>query len=156
MFRTSLFTILAVTAAVSQNQPGNSHAALPGAPAAIVSDVRIVRDHADAAIEIATTRRVVPTIASRETPPQLIIDLPNARSAMPHKRIDVLQGNILTIRTEEHSAEHASGHAEKPSFLRIVVSFLVPYGYTLETEDNRLIVQLKPPEDPYVLSLIHI
>jgi len=154
MVRTFLFAILAVTAAVSQNHQSNAPVASAMAPTAVVSDVRIVRDHGETAIEIATTRRMVPTIESRDAPPQLVIDLPNARSGMQHRRIDVLQGNILTIRTEEHAAQYVSGpgHAEKPPFLRIVLSFLVPYGYAWNAEENRLTVRLKPPEDPYVAS----
>ncbi len=114
----------------------------------VVTGVRIMRDAAGQAIEISCSHRVVPKIESHDTPPQLVIDLPNARSAMPHKRIDVLQGNILTIRSEEHNSDHPG----KPSFLRIVVSFLVPYGYEWNAGDNRLMVRLKPPEDPYVAS----
>ncbi|HTU42651.1 MAG TPA: AMIN domain-containing protein, partial [Candidatus Aquilonibacter sp.] len=119
---------------------------------AVVTDIRLVHDHAGAAIQIASTRPVVPTIESKDAPPRLIVDLPNTRSGMQHNRIDVLQENILTIRTEERPAEHVSEHQEKAPFLRIVVSFLVPYGYAWEAEGNSVIVRLKPPEDPYVAS----
>jgi hypothetical protein len=146
--RTILFAILAVIVAVSQSQEPNAKTASGGSENPLITGVRIVRDHGDAALEITSTRRIVPTIESRDAPPQLIIDLPNARSAMQHNRIDVLQGDILTIRTEQHAPEHQG----KTPFLRIVVSFLVPYGYTWDAVDNRLMVRLKPPEDPYVAS----
>ncbi|MFY9977806.1 MAG: hypothetical protein WAK22_06220 [Candidatus Sulfotelmatobacter sp.] len=135
-----------------------------GQAMAVVNDVRIVHDHAGAAIQIVSTRPVVPTIESKDAPPRLIIDLPNTRSGMQHNRINVLQENILAIRTEEHPAEHISENTsanisahiserqEKPPILRIVVSFLVPYGYAWEAEGSSVIVRLKPPEDPYVAS----
>ncbi|MGC2710357.1 MAG: hypothetical protein WA252_14605 [Candidatus Sulfotelmatobacter sp.] len=159
---TVLFAVLLGPIAVSQNQ-GRSEAAL-GQAMAVVNDVRIVHDHAGAAIQIVSTRPVVPTIESKDAPPRLIIDLPNTRSGMQHNRINVLQENILAIRTEEHPAEHISENTsanisahiserqEKPPILRIVVSFLVPYGYAWEAEGSSVIVRLKPPEDPYVAS----
>ncbi len=125
---------------------GGSAANPPGVPE--ITGVRIVHDASGDAIEISSTRRIVPKIESRDTPPQIVIDLPNARSSMPHKRIDVLQGNILTIRSEEHAAEQRG----KAPFLRIMVSFLIPYQYEWSAEDNRVMVRLKPPEDPYVAS----
>lgn len=148
MVRTILFTMLAVTVAVSQSQETKAKAGSgqPGNP--VITDVRIVHDHGDSAIQIISTNPVAPTIASRDAPPELMIDLPNASSAMRRKRIDVLQGNILTIRTEQHPPEHPG----KAPFLRIVVDFLVPYRYALDVADNRLLVRLKPPEDPYVAS----
>lgn len=148
LVRIVLCTILVGAAAVSQNVQGNASSAPSQAGNPVVTGVRIVQDHGSPAVEIATTRRVVPAIESRDAPPRVIIDIPNARSAMPRKRIDVLQGNILTIRSDEHAGERPG----KAPFLRIVVSSLVPYGYTWDAQDNRLMVRLKPPEDPYVAS----
>jgi AMIN domain len=147
MVRTIPFAILAVTIAVSQS-PETKAKASGAAEKPVVTDVRILQDHGDEVLAITSTRPIAPAIESREAPPQLLIDLPNARSGMQHKRIDVLQGNILTIRTEQHTSEHPG----KAPFLRIVVSFLVPYSYALDTAGNRLMVRLKPPEDPYVAS----
>ncbi len=148
LVRTVLCSIVAVTMAVSQNAQSNAKPASSEAGTPVITGVRIVQDHGSPAVEIATTRRVAPMIGSRDAPPRLIIDIPNARSGMHQKRIDVLQGNILTIRSEEHAAERPG----KAPFLRIVVSSLVPYGYEWEAQDNRLVVRLKPPEDPYVAS----
>jgi hypothetical protein len=141
-------SLLLAAGANSQTAANKDHAAANDAGMGVVTGVQIVHDADGAAIEISSTGRLVPKIESRDTPPQIIINLPNARSAMPHKRIDVLQGNILTIRSEEH----AVGHRGEAPFLRIVVSFLVPYGYEWSAADNRLMVRLKPPEDPYVAS----
>ncbi len=139
--------LLAETAA-SQSANSTGGAVSNAADMTVITGVRIVHEGANDTIEIDSSRRVEPKIESRDTPPQIVIDLPNARSAMPRKRLDVLQGNILSIRSEEHSGDHQEGSR----FLRIVVSFLVPYGYEWSAEDNRLMVRLKPPEDPYVVS----
>lgn len=144
----AMCSLLLAAGASSQTAANKDHTAANDASMGVVTGVQIVHDADGAAIEISSTGRLVPKIESHDTPPQLVIDLPNARSAMPHKRIDVLQGNVLTIRSEEH----AGGHPGAAPFLRIVVSFLVPYGYEWNAGDNRLIVRLKPPEDPYVAS----
>lgn len=137
-------SLLLVVAASSQSSEGKGGSASNATDAPVIKSVRIVHDAAGYAIEITASQKVLPQVELHDSPPQILIDLPNARSAMPHKRIDVLQGNILTIRSEERQG--------KPPSLRIVVSFLIPYGYEWSTEGNRLMVRLKPPEDPYVAS----
>jgi AMIN domain len=121
----------------SQNPGGNPEAA-------VVTSVRVVHDAGAEAIEILSSHPVVPAIRSVDSPPRIVIDLPNARWGMQRKRLDILQGNILTIRTEPGQ--------KNPSNTRIVVSFLVPYGFTEEQSGNRILVRLKPPEDPYAAS----
>jgi hypothetical protein len=108
--------------------------------AAIVTNVRVVHEHGVLALEILSTHPVAPTIQQMDSPPRLIIDLSNARTGLQHKRIPVLQENILTIRTEQYQIE--------PPVMRIVLDLLVPYGYSWDAAGNRLMVRLKPPEDP--------
>jgi hypothetical protein len=143
-FACAIFSIGLLSAnAISQNEEGSKKTDVSHQEV-VVTGVQVVHDHGAAVIEIDASRPVIPTIQSGDSPPHLIIDLPNARSGMQRQRIDVLRENILTIRTEESQ--------KTPFVLRIVVNFLVPYGYTWEAAGNRLMVRLKPPEDPYVAS----
>jgi AMIN domain len=113
----------------------------PGiAEAAVVTSVRVVHERGVPAIEVVSTHPVIPTIQVLDSPPRLVIDLSNARFGLQRKRIPVLQENILTIRTEQFQRD--------PPVMRIVLDLLVPYGYTWDAVGNRLMVRLKPPEDP--------
>ncbi len=92
------------------------------------------------AVEIVSTHPVVPSIQLLDSPPRLVIDLSNARLGQLHKRIPVLQENILTLRTEQYQKD--------PPITRIVLDLLVPYAYTWDGAGNRLMVRLKPRPRP--------
>lgn len=106
----------------------------------IVNSVRVVHERGVPAIEVLSTHPVVPAIQSLDSPPRLVIELPNARLGLQQKRIPVLQENILTIRAEQYQKD--------PPVIRIVVDLLVPYAHSWDAAGNRLMVRLKPPEDP--------
>ncbi|MGA9545613.1 MAG: AMIN domain-containing protein [Candidatus Sulfotelmatobacter sp.] len=112
----------------------------PNPETAVVSSVRVVHDGGVPAVEIVSTHPVAPSIQLLDSPPRLVIDLSNARLGPLHKRIPVLQENILTLRAEQYQKD--------PPIARIVLDLLVPYAYTWDAAGNRLMVRLKPRPDP--------
>lgn len=112
--------------------------------AAVIRSVRIVHEHGAPVLEVVSSHPVVPKIQSLDSPPRLVIDLPLTELGMTRKRIHVLQENILTIRSEQYQIE--------PPLTRIVLDLLVPYGYSWDAAGNRLMVRLKPPENPNAAS----
>ena len=134
---------LPVTDAWSQHSAADAtrqKATAANSETAIISSVRLVHERGIPAIEIVSTHPLIPSIQPLDSPPRLVIDLSNVRVGLLQKRISVLQENILTIRSEQYQKD--------PPITRIVVDLLVPYRYTWDAAGNRLMVRLKPPEDP--------
>jgi AMIN domain len=108
---------------------------------ATVNSVRVVHEGGIPVVQVISSHPVVPAIQLVDSPPRLVIDLSNTRLGLQHKRIPVLQEDILTIRTEQYRQD--------PPVVRIVVDLLVPYTYTWDVTDNLLAVRLKPSISPH-------
>ena len=86
------------------------------------------------AVEILTTKPVIPAVQTIENPWRLVIDVPNARLNIQKTRVAV-QGNMI-------SSLRANQFQENPPVARIVLDLKAPLTSTWEAAGNRLIVHL--------------
>lgn len=111
-----------------------------GASASVVKSFRIVQEKDGPAVEILSTKPLVPSIQAIDNPPRLVIDLPNARLEAP-QRIRVQADQINTLRGDQFQAN--------PPVARIVLDLEAHRSYTWDAAGNRLVVHLgKNPSAP--------
>ncbi len=108
---------------------------------AAIKSFRIIQEKDGSAVEILSTRPLVPAIRAIGNPDRLVIDLPNARLDTPEKRI--------SVQTDQISGLRADQFRQNPPVARLVVDLLAPRAFTWEAAGNRLVVHLgRNPNDP--------
>ena len=101
---------------------------------AAIKSFRIVQEKDGPAVEILSTKPLVPSIQAISDPARLVIDLPNARLDTQQKKISVQADQISAIRADQFQ--------QNPPVTRVVVDLLAPRAYTWDAAGNRLVVHL--------------
>jgi hypothetical protein len=105
---------------------------------AAVKSFRLVQEKDGQAVEILSTKPLVPSIQAISDPARIVIDLPNAtlegQSKGVLQRIEVNADQITALRANQFQAN--------PPITRIVVDLQAPRSYTWDAAGNRLVVHL--------------
>src|SRR5580658_8177580 len=133
-------TILVLALTPLHSQTSTALAAKPAAKSAASSKIaaiksfRIVQEKDGQAVEILSTKPLVPSIQAVSNPDRLVIDLPNARLDTQQKRISIQADQIGAIRADQFQ--------QNPPIVRVVVDLLAPRDHTWDAAGNRLVVHL--------------
>jgi hypothetical protein len=140
----NLRALIAMAAATLMLSASALHSQSPAPPAvpskpkpaaskiAVIKSLRIVRENDGQAVEILSTKPLVPSIQAIVNPDRLVIDLPNARLDIPQKKISVQADQISSLRADQF----------QPNVARVVVDLLAPRAFTWDAAGNRLVVHL--------------
>ncbi|PYX31611.1 MAG: hypothetical protein DMG80_09990 [Acidobacteria bacterium] len=106
-----------------------------------IKSFKIVQEKDGPAVEILSTKPLIPSIQAISDPPRLVIDLPNARLDTREKRISIQADQINTLRADQFQ--------QNPPVARVVVDLLAPRAFTWAAAGNRLLIHLRknPPTD---------
>ena len=115
--------------------------------AAIVRSVKVISDSQGAAVEIVTSssQPLNPKVESIESPPRLVIDLPNTRFHLPDKRFAGDSAQIADVRVKQFQ--------DSPPVTRVVVDLLHSVGYSTDDTGPRLLVRLHPMAEARQINL---
>jgi len=135
----SLFVALPVSAA-PESQTGLNSPASTAKPV-VIRSVRALSESGGAAVEVISSRPLVPAISRLENPPRLVIDLPNAWLSGNQKNVAFRSDQINGIRMNQFQ--------QSPPVARIVVDLAKPIAYTWDAAGNRLMVRMHAAEEAH-------
>jgi AMIN domain len=123
-----------VSSATAQSKPASL--VRPDRASATIRSVRALASEDGWAIEVISTRPLVPSLSRAENPPRLIIDLPNAHLANIQSRLAFQSSGIAGVRISQFQITVA----------RIVLDLAQPVRYSWDAAGNRLTIRVHPAE----------
>jgi len=105
---------------------------------AVVKSFRLVQEKDGQAVEILSTKPLVPTIQVISDPARIVIDLPYATLEGQAKGVQ----QRVEVNADQISALRANQFQANPAITRIVVDLQAPRTYTWDAAGNRLVVHL--------------
>ncbi len=127
----ALLSLLGSFPAPAQGDPNSAAGAVKPI---IIRSVRALPESGGVAVEVISSRPLVPAISKLENPSRLVIDLPNARLSSGKTSVDFRSDQINGIRMNQFQ--------ENPPVARIVVDLAKPIAYTWDAAGNRLMVRM--------------
>jgi len=155
--RSRVFSLALITTLLVVSSAAQSTSKLLGTTDAPVV-VRSVRVLPGPAVEILSSRPLVPVIRSLENPPRLVIDLPNAEvpadlpnvdlaSANSDAKSEAPEGRENNLPSQEIRRVRVSKYQNAPPVTRVVLDLAAPVGNTWDAAGNRLMIRLHPGHD---------
>jgi hypothetical protein len=103
---------------------------------ATIRSVRALASEDGWAVEVISTRPLVPSLSRAENPPRLIVDLPNAHLSKIQSRLAFQSSGIAAVRISQFQTAVA----------RIVLDLAQPVRYSWDAAGNRLTIRVHPAE----------
>lgn len=123
----------------------------------VVRSVRMLSEATGPAVEILSSRPLVPSICKVDNPPRLIIDLPNANlpnALLTHASLQKEEplnssenGKPISLPSGDVRGLRVNQYQRTPPVARIVVDLLRPVGNTWDAAGNRLMIRLHPADE---------
>jgi AMIN domain len=132
------FALAAALASPATAQSKPSSFARTYSADATIRSVRALASEDGWAVEVISTRPLVPSLSRAENPPRLIIDLPNAHLANIQGRLAFQSSGIAGVRISQFQI----------SVARIVLDLARPVRYSWDAAGNRLTIRVHPAESP--------
>jgi hypothetical protein len=141
-FATALLSGLLIASSTAQSEP--KLLATTDAPVVVLS----VRVLPGPAVEILSSRPLVPTISKLDNPSRLVIDLPNADLPNAELQNALASGSKNQIdSSREIRSVRVSQYRNTPPVTRVVVDLVKPVGHSWDAAGNRLMIRLHPTEE---------
>jgi AMIN domain len=112
-----------------------------------IRNIGVIPSAQGASLEVFSSRPVLPQITKIDSPPRLVVNIPNSAPTMTSTQIPVNRGGIIMIRVE--------GLPQNPPATRIVVDLQSDVTYGMVTSGTQFTVELHPVAGGQVVAQVN-